>query len=128
METQVSSSPAGGPKTLVDAKLWELFDKFFSKAQKILDENRILIGEINQNHESKTPENLTRNVALIRQLNSNIAQVVDLYSDLSSSFVKYVDSQADEEESRECGVKGEVDRGAKCVIETSAGLKRGRST
>lgn len=40
------------------------------------------------NHESEVPHNLTRNVGLIRELNNNIKGVVDLYTDLSSSFIE----------------------------------------
>eukprot|EP00250_Pteridium_aquilinum_P029966 c40420_g1_i1 orf=384-764(-) len=72
----------------MDSKVWETFQKSFSQVQTILDQNRILIREINQNHESKIPENLTRNVSLIRELNSNIARVVELYANLSTDFVQ----------------------------------------
>ncbi|KAF7042741.1 hypothetical protein CFC21_052251 [Triticum aestivum] len=49
-------------------------------------QNRMLISEINQNHESRAPDSLTRNVGLIRELNNNIRRVVGLYADLSASF------------------------------------------
>lgn len=81
-----SSCPENGNAT--DVKVWETFQKSFSQVQSILDQNRILIREINQNHESKIPENLTRNVALIRELNANITRVVELYANLSSEFVQ----------------------------------------
>ncbi|KAG6782260.1 hypothetical protein POTOM_011654 [Populus tomentosa] len=51
-------------------------------------DGRLLINEINQNHESKIPDNLTRNVGLIKELNNNIRRVVDLYADLSSNFTR----------------------------------------
>lgn len=60
----------------------------FGQVQNILDKNRLLINEINQNHESKVPDNLSRNVGLIKELNNNIRRVVDLYADLSTSFTK----------------------------------------
>ncbi|MCI43777.1 protein ELF4-LIKE 4-like, partial [Trifolium medium] len=53
--------------------------------------NRVLINEINQNHESKVPDNLSRNVGLIKELNNNIRRVAQLYSDLSTSFTKSID-------------------------------------
>ncbi|OAY76739.1 Protein ELF4-LIKE 3 [Ananas comosus] len=62
------------------------FQKSFVQVQNILDQNRLLINEINQNHESKIPDNLGRNVGLIRELNSNIRRVVDLYAELSAAF------------------------------------------
>ena len=36
---------------------------------------RILINEINANHEARTPEGLARNVVLIKELNSNVLKV-----------------------------------------------------
>ncbi|XP_019710609.1 protein ELF4-LIKE 4-like [Elaeis guineensis] len=76
----------------VDNKILQSFQKSFVQVQSILDQNRLLINEINQNHESKVPDNLSRNVGLIRELNNNIRRVVDLYSDLSSSFTKSMES------------------------------------
>lgn len=72
----------------VDSRLLQVFQKSLLQAQDILNQNRLLINEINQNQESKMPDNLSRNVGLIRELNSNIRRVVDLYADLSSSFTK----------------------------------------
>lgn len=72
----------------IDAKIMQSFQKSFVQVQNIFDRNRLLINEINQNHESKVPDNLTRNVGLIKELNNNIRKVYDLYADLSSSFTK----------------------------------------
>ncbi|KAK7411874.1 hypothetical protein VNO78_03317 [Psophocarpus tetragonolobus] len=72
----------------IDAKIMQSFQKSFVQVQHIFDQNRLLINEINQNHESKVPDNLSKNVGLIRELNNNIRRVYDLYSDLSSSFTK----------------------------------------
>ncbi|KAL4318454.1 hypothetical protein GQ457_18G001560 [Hibiscus cannabinus] len=72
----------------MDSKVVQTFQRSFVQVQDILDQNRLLINEINQNHESNTPDNLTRNVGLIRELNNNIRRVVGLYTDLSSSFTK----------------------------------------
>ena len=74
--------------TQIDGKILHTFQKNFVQVQNILDQNRLLINEINQNHESKIPDNLNRNVGLIRELNNNIRRVVDLYADLSGSFAK----------------------------------------
>ncbi|KAI7735584.1 hypothetical protein M8C21_030747 [Ambrosia artemisiifolia] len=60
------------------------FEKSFVEVERILDQNRVLINEINQNQESRMPDNLGRNVGLIRELNNNITKVVHLYSLLSS--------------------------------------------
>ncbi|PHT66284.1 Protein ELF4-LIKE 3 [Capsicum annuum] len=69
----------------VDHKVVQTLQRNFVQVQNILDQNRLLINEINQNHESTIPDNLTRNVGLIRELNNNIRRVVDLYADISSS-------------------------------------------
>ncbi|XVF35109.1 hypothetical protein REPUB_Repub18cG0116300 [Reevesia pubescens] len=84
-----------GNGTQIDGKVVQTFQKSFVQVQNILDQNRLLINEINQNHESKIPDNLSRNVGLIRELNSNIRRVVDLYADLSSSFTKSVDASSE---------------------------------
>ncbi|KAF7053598.1 hypothetical protein CFC21_061480 [Triticum aestivum] len=76
----------GGHHQVVDGKLIQTFHKSFVQVQSILDQNRMLISEINQNHESRAPDSLTRNVGLIRELNNNIRRVVGLYADLSASF------------------------------------------
>ncbi|GLJ21760.1 hypothetical protein SUGI_0406040 [Cryptomeria japonica] len=69
--------------------------KGFIPVQNILDKNRLLINEINQNQESKVPDNLTRNVGMIRELNNNIGRVVDLYAGLSSTFVKDIETSSE---------------------------------
>eukprot|EP00249_Psilotum_nudum_P010525 c22588_g1_i2 orf=224-667(+) len=81
-------SSATGNEKVVDGKVWQTIQKCFTQTQTVLDQNRILIKEINQNQESKMPENLSRNVPLIRELNNNIAHVVELYGNLSTVFVK----------------------------------------
>ncbi|XP_054821599.1 protein ELF4-LIKE 4-like [Prosopis cineraria] len=72
----------------VDSRIIEAFQKNLLQAQDILDQNRLLINEINQNHLSNMPQNLSRNAGLIRELNNNIRRVVDLYAALSSSCLK----------------------------------------
>ncbi|KAK8584912.1 hypothetical protein V6N13_138855 [Hibiscus sabdariffa] len=80
--------PGFGNGTQVDGKVLQTFQKSFVQVQDILDQNRLLINEINQNHESKIPDNLSRNVGLIKELNNNVRRVADLYADLSSSFTR----------------------------------------
>eukprot|EP00268_Persea_americana_P019118 TRINITY_DN19788_c0_g1_i1.p1 TRINITY_DN19788_c0_g1~~TRINITY_DN19788_c0_g1_i1.p1 ORF type:complete len:159 (+),score=37.39 TRINITY_DN19788_c0_g1_i1:135-611(+) len=67
-------------------QLLEAFGNSFLQVQTVLDQNRALITQVNDNHQSKLPENLSRNVALIRQINANIAKAVSIYSDLSANF------------------------------------------
>ncbi|KAK1418627.1 hypothetical protein QVD17_27772 [Tagetes erecta] len=75
----------------LDGKVLQTFQKSFGQVESILDQNRVLINEINQNQESKIADNLSRNVGLIRELNNNIRKVVHLYSDLSTNFSKSMD-------------------------------------
>lgn len=84
-----------GNGTQIDGKVLQTFQKSFVQVQDILDQNRLLINEINQNHESKIPDNLSRNVGLIRELNNNIRRVVELYADLSSSFTKSMETSSE---------------------------------
>ncbi|KAI9119082.1 hypothetical protein K1719_009757 [Acacia pycnantha] len=72
----------------VDGRIIQAFQKNLLQAQDILDQNRLLINEINQNHLSNMPQHLSRNVGLIRELNNNIRRVVDLYAALSNSCLK----------------------------------------
>lgn len=83
MEDDIFSSIATGGE--IEPKFQQRFQKNFVLVQNILDQNRLLINEINQNHESKIPDKLSRNVGLIRELNNNIRRVVDLYGHLSDS-------------------------------------------
>lgn len=69
----------------IDETLVPGFEKF-SIVQSVLDQNKILINEINANHEARTPEGLARNVMLIRELNSNVSKVVELYKDITAAF------------------------------------------
>ncbi|KAI9160930.1 hypothetical protein LWI28_012859 [Acer negundo] len=95
MEGDIFSGLGNG--TPGDGKVLQTFNKSFGQVQDILDQNRVLINEINQNHESKVPDNLSRNVGLIRELNNNIRRVVNLYADLSSSFTRSVESSSEGE-------------------------------
>lgn len=100
MESDTFSSMNDGTK--VEAKVLQTFQKSFLQVQDILDQNRLLINEINQNQESKTPNNLSRNVGLIRELNNNIRRAVDVYADFSTSMMRSADTTS-EGESRSNG-------------------------
>lgn len=91
----------------IDGKVVQTFQKSFVQVQNLLDQNRLLINEINQNHESKIPDNLTRNVGLIRELNNNIRRVVDLYADLSSSFTKSAEVSSEGDSAKSDGRAGQ---------------------
>ncbi|KAE8695600.1 Protein EARLY FLOWERING 4 [Hibiscus syriacus] len=66
--------------------VWSTLDKSFKQVQTVLDRNRALIQQVNENHRSKIADNMVKNVALIQELNGNISKVVSLYSDMSSTF------------------------------------------
>lgn len=95
----------------------QTFQKSFVQVQSILDQNRLLINEINHNHESKIPESLSRNVGLIRELNNNIRRVAGLYSDLSVSFSRSVETSSD----------GDGDSAGTMRSDGKLSQKRGRS-
>ncbi|XP_060175586.1 protein EARLY FLOWERING 4-like [Lycium barbarum] len=73
-----------------DTEAWETITKCFKEVQSVLDQNRVLIQQVNENHESKVPDNMVKNVALIRDINSNISKVSRLYSNLSRDFCNIV--------------------------------------
>ncbi|XP_022147541.1 protein ELF4-LIKE 4 [Momordica charantia] len=103
-----------GSGAQIDGKILQRFQKNFVQVQSILDQNKLLISEINQNHESKIPDNLNRNVGLIRELNNNIRRVVDLYADLSYNFTRSVE------------VSSEGDSSGALKSDGKAGQKRNR--
>ncbi|XP_073157958.1 uncharacterized protein [Henckelia pumila] len=69
-----------------DPEVWAAFTANFSQVQSVLDRNRALIQQVNENHRSKIQDNLVKNVDLIQEINGNIAKVVSLYSNLSADF------------------------------------------
>ncbi|KAK4436516.1 protein EARLY FLOWERING 4 [Sesamum alatum] len=73
-----------------DPAVWASFTQNFRQVQSVLDRNRVLIQQVNENHQSKVHDNLVKNVTLIQELNGNISKVVSLYSDLSSNFSNVV--------------------------------------
>ncbi|KAK8923812.1 Protein ELF4-LIKE 2 [Platanthera zijinensis] len=81
-----------GNATLLETKAVQRFHRGFVQAQAILDQNRLLISEIIQNHRSMIADGLSRNARLIRELNNNIRLVAELYAGLSVSFAESVDA------------------------------------
>ncbi|KNA20765.1 hypothetical protein SOVF_049350 [Spinacia oleracea] len=65
---------------------WNAFADSFSEVQTVLDRNRMLIQQANENHQSRIPDNMKKNVAIIQELNGNITKVASIYSDLSANF------------------------------------------
>eukprot|EP00894_Picocystis_sp_ML_P001464 jgi/Pico_ML_1/51981/g2764.t1 len=66
----------------------------FEQVQKILEANKELIGRINANHDSRDPERLQENVALIRELNGNISRVVEIYRHVSVDLQESMDKDS----------------------------------
>ncbi|CAN7007572.1 unnamed protein product [Brassica rapa subsp. trilocularis] len=69
-----------------DPAMWENLDQNFRQVQSVLDRNRSLIQQVNDNHQSKMADNMSKNVALIQELNGNISKVVSMYSDINTNF------------------------------------------
>ncbi|KAK6933013.1 Protein EARLY FLOWERING 4 domain [Dillenia turbinata] len=84
-QTLTRSLSKGGQQHEEDRsdEFWETLSRNFGQVQSVLDRNRVLIQQVNENHQSRIPDNLVRNVALIQEINMNISNVVSLYSDLS---------------------------------------------
>ncbi|KAF2312563.1 hypothetical protein GH714_035081 [Hevea brasiliensis] len=57
-----------------DVEVWDTLSKSFRQVQAVLDQNRNLIQQVNENHQSMVPDNLTKNVSLIREINGNISK------------------------------------------------------
>ncbi|KAI6670955.1 hypothetical protein NL676_005840 [Syzygium grande] len=57
-----------------DVEVWEMLSASFRQVQSALDRNRALISQVNENHQSKVPDNLAKNVGLIREINGNISK------------------------------------------------------
>lgn len=56
--------------------------------QDILEKNKLLINEINNNHTERSEESLERNNLLIRELNSNVVKVAEVYRELSVTLLQ----------------------------------------
>ncbi|CAH2060100.1 unnamed protein product [Thlaspi arvense] len=73
-----------------DVEAWDTLSNGFKRAQLVLDQNRDLIQRVNDNHVSRIPDNVARNVGLINEINGNISRVMEIYSDLAVDFTKKV--------------------------------------
>ncbi|KAL2333365.1 hypothetical protein Fmac_014578 [Flemingia macrophylla] len=69
-----------------DPEAWAALNKGFRQVQSVLDRNRVLIQQVNENQQSRMADNMVKNVSLIQELNGNISKVVSLYSDLNTNF------------------------------------------
>lgn len=73
-----------------DVETWEFLSNSFREVQSVLDHNRRLIQQVNDNHRSKIPHNLAKNVDLICEINANMSKVIGLYSNLSANLSSIV--------------------------------------
>ncbi|XP_031271030.1 protein ELF4-LIKE 1-like [Pistacia vera] len=82
-----------GEQAEVDVEAWGTLSKSFRRVQTLLDKNRELIQQANENHQSKIPDDIAKNVGLIREINGNILKVISIYSDLSTDFSNIVNQR-----------------------------------
>jgi hypothetical protein len=76
-----------------DPEAWATLNKSFRQVQSVLDRNRAIIQQVNENQQSRMPDNMVKNVSLIQELNGNISKVASLYSDLNSDFTNICHQQ-----------------------------------
>ncbi|MCO5553281.1 hypothetical protein L7F22_006802 [Adiantum nelumboides] len=99
-EVSVHSPPVNAEK---EARMLETFQKSFEEVQTIFHQNSVLIREISRNQESGNASagSLARNASLIRELNTNMGQVVQLYANISVELSKSLeDNNCSPEEGR----------------------------
>lgn len=89
-EAASDDGEGGETEEQCDEEAWETLGRGFRLAQSVLDQNRALIQQVNDNHRSRASENLAKNVGLIREINGNISKVLSIYSDLSVNFSSIV--------------------------------------
>ncbi|KAF7849666.1 hypothetical protein BT93_L0420 [Corymbia citriodora subsp. variegata] len=69
--TRARDSPKGSSEAEealeCDPEVWKMFSKSFRQVQTVLDQNRALIRQVNENHRSKSADNMVKNVALIQE-------------------------------------------------------------
>ncbi|GJU38209.1 early flowering 4-like protein [Tanacetum coccineum] len=85
-ETTINNNRHTSDEEQESNEIWSSFSDSFREVQAVLDRNRVLIQQVNENHRSKLHENMVRNVALIQEINQNVSKIVALYSDLNVNF------------------------------------------
>ncbi|XVE79402.1 hypothetical protein DITRI_Ditri14bG0055700 [Diplodiscus trichospermus] len=78
---------------ICDVEVGHTLSKNFKQVQAVLDQNRQLIQKVNENYQSKVPDNLVKNVGLIQEINGNISKVLDIYAYLSVSRTPFVNER-----------------------------------
>ncbi|TMW88508.1 hypothetical protein EJD97_018483 [Solanum chilense] len=72
------------------SEMWNNFSNNFRQVQSVLDRNRLLIQQVNENHQSRTHDSMVQNVSLIQELNGNISKVSSIYSDFNTDFTNMI--------------------------------------
>ncbi|KAL0052333.1 hypothetical protein WJX82_000475 [Trebouxia sp. C0006] len=76
------------------ASSWPGLEKF-NLVQDYLEKNKLLITEINNNHEIRSSEGLARNVYLIRELNNNVAKTASVHHNRCRQLARWLPWQLD---------------------------------
>ncbi|KAH7443094.1 hypothetical protein KP509_02G019200 [Ceratopteris richardii] len=73
----------------LDARVLQTFEKKFEEVETIFHHNSALIRQISKNQEvANSDASLAINARLLRELNGNIGQVLELYADMSKEYSK----------------------------------------
>ncbi|KAK7311241.1 hypothetical protein RJT34_09253 [Clitoria ternatea] len=83
-----------------DPEVWANLNKGFRQVQSVLDRNRLLIQQVNENQQSRIHDNMVKNVSLIQELNGNISKVASLYSDINTHFTNVCQQRSKNNSSR----------------------------
>ncbi|CAN4075530.1 unnamed protein product [Withania somnifera] len=73
-----------------NSEIWNTFSNNFRQVQTVLDRNKLLIQQVNENHQSRTHDSMVQNVDLIKELNCNISKVASIYSDFNVDLTNMV--------------------------------------
>ncbi|CAN4075523.1 unnamed protein product [Withania somnifera] len=79
-----------------NSEMWNTFSNNFRQVQSVLDHNRLLIQQVNENQQSRTHDSMVQNVGLIKELNCNISKVASIYSDFNADFTNMVHQRQDD--------------------------------
>jgi hypothetical protein len=75
--------PNGGDEK---GKAVQALERIYGEVQELLERNRMIIQEIGEIHEAHEIVGLNYDATLLREFNSNTALIMEIYSDISSSF------------------------------------------
>ncbi|XP_051190059.1 protein ELF4-LIKE 3-like [Lolium perenne] len=75
--------PNGGDEK---GKAVQALERIYGEVQELLERNRMIIREIGEIHEAHEIGGLNRDTTLLREFNINTAHIMEIYSDISSSF------------------------------------------